>query len=121
MLSRPAPLIPSLRRQMSSRTAAPSKGKVVSEGNAYLLRIAIQQLGVSEHPAYRVVVYGDDWHPRHSDFGNAHTLLETLRSVIPDLDLSKLTMNPLGGGQGSMVFTGEIRLNETQLAHLGLR
>ena len=106
---------------MSSPTAAPSKGKVVPESNAYPLRIAIQQLGVSENSAYRVVVYGDDRQPRHSDFGNAHILLETLRAVIPELDLSKLTMNPMGDGQGSMVFAGEIRLNETQLAHLGLR
>ena len=106
---------------MSSPTAGSSKGKVVSESEPYLLRIAIQQLDVSENPAYRVVVYGDDRHPRHSDFGNAHILLETLRAAIPDFDFSKLTMNPLRDGQGSMVFTGEVRLNETQLSHLGLR
>lgn len=93
----------------------------MSEGDPNSLRLAIQQLGVSENPAYRVVVYGDDRQPRHSDFGNAHSLLETLRAVIPELDLSKLTMNPMGDGQGSMVFAGEIRLTETQLSLLGLR
>lgn len=93
----------------------------MSESNAYPLRIAIQQLGVPENSAYRVVVYGDDRQPRHSDFGNAQILLETLRAAVPDLDLSKLSMNPLGGGHGSMVFTGEVRLTETQLALLGLR
>lgn len=93
----------------------------MSEGDPNSLRLAIQQLGVSENPAYRVVVYGDDRQPRHSDFGNAHILLETLRAVIPELDLSKLTMNPMGDGQGSMVFAGEIRLTETQLSLLGLR
>ena len=90
----------------------------MSEGDPYLLRMVIQQLGISESHAYRVVVYGDDQQPRHSDFGNAQILLETLRAVTPDLDLSKLTMNPLGEGQGSMVFAGEIRLDGTQLSLL---
>ncbi len=92
----------------------------MSEDDPYLLRMVIQQLGVSDKPAYRVVVYGDSKQPRHSDFSDAPALLDTLRAVIPDFDLSNLTLNPLAAGQGSMVFVGEIKLDKTQLSLLGL-
>jgi hypothetical protein len=80
----------------------------------------IQQLGVSEDAAYRVVAYGDDQPPRHSDFGNADLLRAALRAAIPDFDFSQLTLNPLKKGQGSIAFVGEMNLNQTQLSLLGL-
>ena len=90
------------------------------EGSLYTLRMVVQQLGISETAPYRLIVYGDDQHPRHSDFENVHILLERLRAAIPDFDFSTFTLNPLSTGQGSMAFTGEVKLNHCQLSLLGL-
>lgn len=92
----------------------------MSEKYAYLLRLVIQQLEVSENPGYRVVVYGDDLAPRHSDFDNEQILLKAFRAAIPDFDFAKIVMNPLAKRQGSMAYAGEIKLDKTQLSILGL-
>lgn len=92
----------------------------MQEDHLYLLRFAIQQIGILDYPSYRVVVYGDSLSPRHSDFSNAQVLVEAIRAALPDFDVSKLSLNPLGEGQGSMVFVGEIKLSKTQLSRLGL-
>jgi hypothetical protein len=84
------------------------------------LRIVIQQLGVSAVPGYRVIVYGDEFKPRHSDFNSAVALLEALETAIPGLDVSQLRLDPLQEGQGSIVFDGERLLSEKQLSTLGL-
>lgn len=81
--------------------------------------MVIQQTGISK-PTYRVVVYGDNLKPRHTEFSSALDLLEMLRAAVPNFDGSKLSFNPLGEGQGSIVFTGQIDLDETQLSILGL-
>lgn len=91
-----------------------------SEGDLYFLRVVIQQLSASENPGYRIVVYGDSQPPRHADFTTAQILLETLRAAMPNLDLSKLSLHPLEMGQGSIVYTGEIKLNQAQLSMLRL-
>jgi hypothetical protein len=85
------------------------------------LRIVIQRLGVSAVPGYRVVVYGDEFKPRHSDFGSPVALLEALEAAIPELDALQLRLNPLQEGQGSIVFDGEMLLSEKQLSALGLK
>lgn len=82
-------------------------------------RIVIQQLGVAAIPRYRVIVYGDDQSPRHSDFDDARVLLDTFRSAIADFDSSQLLLNPLEEDKGSIVFTGEVDLEKWQLAILG--
>ena len=92
----------------------------MSENDAYLLRLVIQQLEVSENPGYRVTVYGDDLAPRHTDFDNEQILFKALRAAIPDFDFSKIAMNPLTKGLGSMAYVGEIKLDKTQLSILGL-
>ena len=61
-------------------------------------------------PGYRVIVYGDELKPRHSDFINAAALLEALEAAIPELDVSQLRLNPLQEGQGSIVFDGGMLL-----------
>jgi hypothetical protein len=49
------------------------------------LRLVIQQLGIAASPSYRVIVYGDDQKPKHSDFGSAEALLDTLAPQSPIL------------------------------------
>jgi hypothetical protein len=88
--------------------------------NPIPLRVVIQQLGVFPAPSYRVIVYGDELKPRHSDFASAAALLEALRAVLPELDVSQLSLNPLREGQGSIVFNGELLLSAEQLSALGL-
>lgn len=89
-------------------------------GNLSPVRMVIQQTGISETPSYRVVVYGDELKPKHSDFSNAQILVEALRTAIPSFDLAQLTLNPLGKGRGSIVFNDEFQLSDTQLSGLGL-
>ena len=91
-----------------------------TEGDLYFLRFVIQQLSASENPGYRIVVYGDSQPPRHADVSSAQILLVTLRAAMPNLDLSKLSLNPLATRQGSIVYTGKIELNRAQLSLLRL-
>lgn len=80
--------------------------------------MVIQQNAVE--PAYRVVVYGDWEKPRHADFSSGKALLEALRAALPDFDTCGLSLDPLRGRRGSIVFAGEIELNDRQLDLLGL-
>jgi hypothetical protein len=54
----------------------------------------IQQLGVFPVLSYRIIVYGDELKPRHSDFSSAVALLEALEVAVPELDVSQLRLNP---------------------------
>jgi len=54
------------------------------------------------------VLYGGELKPRHSDFNSAAVLLEAHRAAVPGLDVSQLSLNPLPGGEGSIVFNVEI-------------
>ena len=85
------------------------------------LRVVIQQLGTHPVPNYRVIAYGDEFKPVHSDFGNAALLLEALRSAVPGLDISPLLAKPLPKGQGSIVFEGEMLLSREQRSALSLK
>ncbi len=89
-------------------------------GNPIPLRFVIQQLGVFPVPSYRIIVYGDELKPRHSDFSSAADLLEALEVALPELDVSQLRLNPLQEEQGSIVFDGEKLLSAEQLSALGL-
>ena len=90
-------------------------------GDLNPLRVVIQQLGVSATPDYRVVVYGDNFKPRHCDFSSATVLLKALRAAVPGLDVSQLLLNPMQKGQGSIVFDGEMLLSGEQLSALELK
>jgi hypothetical protein len=83
------------------------------------VRMVIQQVGL-EQPTYNVVVYGDLDRPRHAEFLNAKSLSETLQVVVPDLDISGLSLNPMQDGFGSIVFAGEVTLSSAQISALGL-
>lgn len=84
------------------------------------LRVVIQQLGILATPRYRLVVYGDELRPRHSDFASAVVLLEALKAALPELDVSQLSLDPLRQGGGSIVFDGEMLFSAEQLSALGL-
>lgn len=88
--------------------------------NPIPLRVVVQQLGVFPVPSYRIIVYGDELKPRHSDFRSSTALLEALEVAIPELDVSQLRLNPLQEEQGSIVFDGERLLSAEQLSALGL-
>jgi hypothetical protein len=88
--------------------------------NPIPLRLVIQQLGVFPTPSHRLIVYGDEFKPRHSDFSSAAFLLEALRQAIPVFNVSHLSLNPLQEGHGSIVFDGELLLRAEQLSGLGL-
>lgn len=92
----------------------------MSDDDRFGLRMVIQQLSASPNIAYRLAVYGDRHQPRHTDFSNGQLLIDSLRAAIPGFDLSRLTLNPMEEGQGSIVFADEIRLSETQLSLLRL-
>lgn len=89
--------------------------------NQIPLRVVIQQLGHYPVPNYRVIAYGDDVKPMHSEFGSAALLLEALRSAIPGFDVSQLLLQPLQERQGSIVFDGEMLLSAKQRSALGLK
>ncbi len=80
--------------------------------------MVIQQIGIE--PAYRLTVYGDKEKTRHADFSSAPALLTALLTALPDFDTSGLSLDPMNTGQGSIVFTGAIDLNDRQLGLLGL-
>ena len=84
------------------------------------LRVVIQQLGVFPVQSYRLIVYGDEVKPRHSDFSSGAVLLEAIKTAVPELDVSQLMLNPLQEGQGSIVFDEERLLGAEQLSALGL-
>ena len=83
------------------------------------LRVVIQQLGILATPRYRLIVYGDELKPRHSDFSSAAVLLEALKAAVPEPDVSQLSLDPLQEGQGSIVFDGEMLFSAEQLSAWG--
>lgn len=92
----------------------------MAEADLKSLRLVIQQRGTSAAPSYRIVVYGDSKANRYADFGSAEILLEALCVAIPGFDVSRLVLNPIGDGQGSMVFADGMDLDERQLSALRL-
>lgn len=82
------------------------------------LRMVIQQIGMD--PAYRISIYGNEQKPRHADFKDGRTLLAALETALPDFDTSGLFLDPIHSNQGSIVFTGGIKLTDRQLGLLGL-
>lgn len=86
----------------------------------YPLRIVIQQI-VKDGPAsFRVGAYGGNRGPRHSDFDSPEALLKALHSAVPGFDGSGVSINVAGGNQTSIVFAGEMDLDDNQSSILGL-
>lgn len=89
--------------------------------NPIPLRVVIQQLGTYPVPNYRVIAYGDEVKPMHSDFSSDVVLREALKVAVPGLDVSQLFLSPLREGHGSIVFDGEVLLSGVQLSALRLK
>jgi hypothetical protein len=75
-------------------------------------RIVIQRLRDDRRPGYRIIAYEDDV-TAQADFASLSALLFALDSALPDvvLDLAAET---------SIIFAGEMELDDTQLRVLGL-
>lgn len=86
----------------------------------YCVQFVVQQIGVGQFSTHRVIIYSDQQRPRHSDFQCAQVLLERLREAIPDVEWSGISVDPMGEGQGSIVFDQELKLDAGQLKLLGL-
>ena len=86
----------------------------------YPLRIVIQQIVQTGTSSFRIVAYGGNRGPRHSDFESRNALLEALHSAVPGFDDSSVSINVAGGNQTSIVFAGELDLDDNQLSILGL-
>ena len=86
----------------------------------YPLRIVIQQIVRAETVSFRIVVYGGNRGPRHSDFDSRDALLKALDSAVPGFDDSSVSINVASGNQTSIVFAGEMDLDDNQLSILGL-
>jgi hypothetical protein len=84
------------------------------------LRIVIQQIVRAGTSSFRIVAYGGNRGPRHSDFDSRGALLKSLHSAIPGFDDSSVSINVAGGNQTSIVFAGEMDLDDDQLSILGL-
>ena len=80
----------------------------------------IQQRGTPQARSYRVMVYGDAKVRRYSDFSSAEVLIEALCLAIPGFDVSRLALDPVGDGEGTMVFVDGMGLDERQLGVLRL-
>ena len=86
----------------------------------YPLRTVIQQIVKAGMTSFRIVAYGGSHGPRHSDFESLDALLKALHSAVPGFDDSSVSINVAGGNQTSIVFSGEMDLDDNQLSILGL-
>lgn len=77
------------------------------------LRLVIQRVGDDRQPSFRVIAYGGDGINAHADFATLPALLAALITAVPDVDLDLRA-------RGSIIFAGEMELDETQLRALGL-
>jgi hypothetical protein len=80
----------------------------------------IQQIVKDRTASFRVVAYGGNRAPGHSDFDSLDGLLKALHSAVPGFDDSSVSINVAGGNQTSIVFVGEMDLDDNQLSILGL-
>jgi hypothetical protein len=80
----------------------------------------IQQIVKAGKASFRLVAYGGSRGPGYSDFDSLDALLNALHIAIPDFDASSVSIKVAGGNQTSVVFAGEMELDDHQLSILGL-
>lgn len=93
---------------------------VVATPDRYSLRIVIQHIGGKADSTWRVVAYGGRRALGHADFPSRTMLLDVLSIAIPDFDKAVLSLTDPGPSESSILFTGDIELDDEQLSILGL-
>jgi hypothetical protein len=86
----------------------------------YGLRIVIQQIFKAGKASFRLAAYGGNRAPGHSDFDTLDALLKALHRAVPGFDDSGVSIKVAGGNQTSIIFAGEMELDDNQLSILGL-
>lgn len=76
-------------------------------------RLVVQQAGVCWRPAFRIIIYGDDPISAIADYGTLIEVRNALNAVLPEVVLSP-------GGSSTVIFTGEVELDQSQLRVLRL-
>jgi hypothetical protein len=88
---------------------APSQGST--------LRLVIQRICLPHISCYRLVAYGDGQAYQPVDFDSLGQLVERLRSVAPNFNA---TILPEANAHTSILFSGNIELDDSQILRLGL-
>ncbi len=76
-------------------------------------RLLVQRVGDSCRHSFRVLACGEPGVHAHADFATHRALHDALDAAVPDLVLDL-------GSEGSIIFAGEMELDETQRRILGL-
>jgi hypothetical protein len=76
-------------------------------------RVIVQRRGDSRDPKFRIIAYGDDPISAIADYNTLPELLNALAATLPDVVLNL-------SAEGSVIFTGEIEMDESQLKALRL-
>jgi hypothetical protein len=76
-------------------------------------RLVIQRVRADRLPSFRVIAYREAGVHAHADFATLGALLDAFEAAIPGVVLDPLA-------EGSILFAGEMDLDDTQLRVLGL-
>ncbi|HKO17522.1 MAG TPA: hypothetical protein VJU82_01415 [Acidobacteriaceae bacterium] len=93
---------------------------MTTSGSRHPLRIVIQQLATPGELPYRIIAYDGNRVLGHSDFASLEALVGMIRSAIPAFDESTLSVAE-SDNPASILYAGEMELDDSQLAFLGLR
>jgi len=83
-------------------------------------RVVIQRVLSEPKIAYRLIAYGDDAKPAHAYYDDIESLLNALRSAAIAVDEGTIRAGELDPGGPSVMFSGELDLDESQRRMLGL-
>ncbi len=92
----------------------------VASPDRYVLRVIIQRIGEEAEFIWRVVAYGGRKALGPADFPSRETLLDVLPMAFPDFDQAGLSLADPGPANSSILFAGEMELDDEQLSVLGL-
>jgi hypothetical protein len=93
------------------RSSGGSMASMLQPGHTF--RLVIQRIGDERRPSFRVVAYGEDGGCALTEFATLRALLDSLHATLPDLVLDLKAA-------GSIVFAGEMKLDDAQLRALRL-
>jgi hypothetical protein len=77
-------------------------------------RLVIQRVGENRRPSFRVIAYGEaSGINARAEFATLQALLGALETAVPDVVLNLRA-------EGSIIFAGEMGLDDAQLRAMGL-